>query len=95
MGGTRKGDGEDERAGRRRQGRRPDAGGGGDEKDDPKYVSLRVPKSEYDKLKRLRAKMEGKPDYSWVGSLALGAFVGLAAGLVLKRLSEPGDGDGD
>ena len=95
VGGTPEGDGEDERAGRRRQGRRPEADGGGDEKDDPKYVSLRVPKSEYDKLKRLRAKMEDKPDYSWVGSLALGAFVGLAAGLVLKRLSEPGDGDED
>ena len=38
--------------------------------------------------------MEDKPDYSWVGSLALGAFVGLAAGLALKRLAESGDGDG-
>lgn len=95
MGGTPEGDGDKERTGRRSQARRPEADGGGDEKDDSKYVSMRVPKSEYDKLKRLRAKMEGKPDYSWVGSLALGAFVGLAAGLALKRLSEQGDGDGD
>ena len=95
MGGTPEGGGEDERAGRRRQGRRPDADGGVDEKDDPKYVSLRVPKSEYDRLKRPRAKMEDKPDYSRVGSLALGAFVGRAAGLALKRLSEQGDGDED
>ena len=39
--------------------------------------------------------MEGKPDYSRVGSPALGAFVGLAAGLALKRLPEQGDGDGN
>ena len=35
--------------------------------------------------------MEKKPDYSWVGSLALGAFVGLAAGLALERLTRPDD----
>lgn len=91
--GTPGGDGADDERDRRRT-RRPAAGGDAGEKDDPKYVSLRVPKSEYDKLKRLRAKMEDKPDYSWVGSLALGAFVGLAAGLALKRLAESGDGDG-
>ena len=64
----------------------------GDEEDDePKYVSLRVPKSEYDKLKDLRGRMEKKPDYSWVSSLALGAFVGLAVGLALERLTRSDD----
>ena len=61
--------------------------------DEPKYVSLRIPKSEYDKLKDLRGRMEKKPDYSWVGSLALGAFVGLAAGLALDQLTKSGDGE--
>ena len=37
--------------------------------------------------------MGKKRSYSWVGSLALGAFVGLAAGLALKRLAESGDDD--
>lgn len=64
------------------------------EGDDPKYVSLRIPKSEYDKLKSLRGEMESRPSYSWVGSLALGAFVGLAVGLALERLTKS-DEDGD
>ena len=80
-----------DRPGRARR-RRRDTGEGEDE---PKYVSLRIPKSEYDKLKDLRGRMEKKPDYSWVGSLALGAFVGLAAGLALERLTKSGDADGE
>ena len=39
--------------------------------------------------------MEKKRDYSWVGSLALGAFVGLAAGLALERLTRSDDDDGE
>ena len=84
--------GRDERAGRGRP-RRP--AGDGEEEDEPRYVSLRVPKSEYDKLKDLRGRMEKKPDYSWVGSLALGAFVGLAAGLALERLTRSDDDNGE
>ena len=67
MGRTPKGGGMNDRADRdgdRKRVLRPAAGDNGDDKDDPKYVSLRVPKSEYDKLKKLRAKMENKPDYS-------------------------------
>lgn len=75
--------------GRKRPGR--PAKDDGTEEDEPKYVSLRVPKSEYDKLKDLRGSMEKKRDYSWVGSLALGAFVGLAAGLALERLTKSGE----
>ncbi len=55
---------------------------------DPKYVSMRVPKAEYDKLRKVREEMQRNPDYSWVSSLALGAFVGLVAGLAIKKLSE-------
>ncbi len=80
-----------DRAGRGRP--RKAAGDGEEEDGEPRYVSLRVPKSEYDKLKDLRGRMEKKPDYSWVGSLALGAFVGLAAGLALERLTRSDDGD--
>ena len=78
----------------RRQ-RRHTAADDAEGEDEPRYVSLRVPKSEYDKLKDLRGRMEKKPDYSWVGSLALGAFVGLAAGLALERLTKSGDADGE
>jgi len=52
-----------------------------EESKEPKYVSMRVPKAEYDKLRRVREELQQNPDYSWVGSLALGAFVGLVAGL--------------
>lgn len=55
---------------------------------DPKYVSMRVPKAEYDKLRKVREEMQHNPDYSWVSSLALGAFVGLVAGLAIKKLTD-------
>ena len=95
--GTSKGGRAGDRASRGRGRPRRPAKDKGVEDDEPKYVSLRVPKSEYDKLKDLRESMGKKRDYSWVGSLALGAFVGLAAGLALERLtrSDVGDGDGD
>ena len=57
-------------------------------KSKPKYVSMRIPKTEYDKLRKAREEMQHKPEYSWVGSLALGAFVGLVAGLAIKKLAE-------
>jgi len=59
-----------------------------EESDKPKYVSMRVPKTEYDKLRNARKELQQNPDYSWVGSLALGAFVGLVAGLAIKKLTE-------
>ena len=62
-----------------------------DESDRPKYVSMRIPKTEYDKLRNARAKLKQNPDYSWVGSLALGAFVGLIAGIAIKKLTETDD----
>ena len=58
-----------------------------EESKEPKYVSMRVPKAEYDKLRRVREELQQNPDYSWVGSLALGAFVGLVAGLAIRRLT--------
>ena len=63
-----------------------------EESKEPKYVSMRVPKAEYDKLRRVREELQQNPDYSWVGSLALGAFVGLVAGLAIRRLTESDDG---
>lgn len=58
---------------------------------DPKYVSMRVPKTEYDKLRKAREELQHNPDYSWVGSLALGAFVGLVAGIAIKKLVKSDD----
>lgn len=59
-----------------------------EESEQPKYVSMRVPKTEYDKLRNARKELQQHPDYSWVGSLALGAFVGLVAGLAIKELTK-------
>jgi len=58
-----------------------------EESDKPKYVSMRVPKTEYDKLRKAREELQHNPNYSWVGSLALGAFVGLVAGLAIRELT--------
>jgi|CXWL01.1.fsa_nt_gi hypothetical protein len=49
------------------------------------YINMRVPRAEYEKLKQLREKMKKNPSYSWAGSLALGAFIGLVAGLVIDE----------
>ena len=59
--------------------------------EEPKYVSMRVPKTEYDKLRRAREELQQNPDYSWVGNLALGAFVGLIAGLAIRELTRTDD----
>ncbi len=58
------------------------------EDSESKYISMRVPKTEYEKLKDARDQLKKNPDYSWVGSLALGAFIGLLAGYALKKISE-------
>ena len=52
-----------------------------------KYVNMRVPKAEYDKLKQVREQLKKNPEYSWVESLALGAFIGLLAAYVLNEIS--------
>jgi len=53
----------------------------------PRYINLRVPKPEYDKLKQARVQLTKNSDYSWVESLALGALIGLLAGIVIDELS--------
>ena len=53
---------------------------------DSKYISLRMPKAEYEKIKQVRDQLKEDPKYSWVGSLALGAFIGLMAGLVIEDI---------
>ena len=58
------------------------------EDSESKYISMRVPKTEYKKLKDARDQLKKNPDYSWVESLALGAFIGLLAGYALKKISE-------
>ena len=58
----------------------------GNASSDSKYISLRMPKVEYDKIKQVRDQLKEDPKYSWVGSLALGAFIGLMAGLVIDDI---------
>ena len=55
---------------------------------DTRYINLRVPKTEYEKLKEVREILKDDPKYSWAESLALGALVGLVACLVIDTLSE-------
>lgn len=52
------------------------------------YINVRIPKKEYEKLKQTKKMMSEKPDYSWVKNLALGALVGLVAGIVMEKISE-------
>jgi len=54
----------------------------------PRYVNLRVPKTEYEKLKQVKHHLSSDPKYSWVESLALGAVIGLMAGMILEELSK-------
>jgi len=56
-----------------------------EESDPDEYINLRVPRSEYDKVKKLRDQMKKNPSYSWAGGLALGAFIGLIAGIVIDE----------
>ena len=53
--------------------------------DPDEFINMRVPRAEYEKLKQLREKMKNTGKYSWAGSLALGAFIGLVAGLVIDE----------
>jgi len=55
---------------------------------DSKYINMRIPKTEYEKLKQARESLKVNPDYSWVESLALGAFIGLLAGYAVKKIAE-------
>ncbi|MCY4490105.1 MAG: hypothetical protein OXC46_01415 [Thaumarchaeota archaeon] len=55
---------------------------------DPRYVNLRVPKAEYEKLKQVKDHLSSDPKYSWVESLALGALIGLVAGMVIDDISK-------
>jgi len=59
---------------------------------DSKYINMRIPRTEYEKLKQARESLKENPDYSWVESLALGAFIGLLAGYAVKKLSESDQG---
>ena len=52
---------------------------------------MRVPKTEYNKLRQARETLKQYPEYSWVENLALGAFIGLVAGLAIKELTTPSD----
>lgn len=54
----------------------------------PRYINLRVPKAEYEKLKQVKEHLSSVPKYSWAESLALGAVIGLMAGMVLDELSK-------
>jgi len=49
---------------------------------------MRIPRTEYEKLKQARESLKENPDFSWVESLALGAFIGLLAGYAIKKIAE-------
>ncbi len=52
------------------------------------YVNVRMPKSEYDRLKQARDELSQQPNYSWVGHVALGVFIGFLIGLAIKAATE-------
>ncbi len=53
-----------------------------------RYINLRVPRSEYVKLKEVKDLLKNDPKYSWAESLALGALIGLVAGMVIAELKK-------
>ena len=55
---------------------------------EPRYINLRVPRTEYEKLKTVRNLLKNDPKYSWAESLALGALVGLMAVMVIDELKK-------
>lgn len=61
------------------------------ESDADEYINMRVPRTEYEKIKEVREKLKQKSDYSWAGSLALGAFVGLMAGIIVSEVLNDND----
>lgn len=55
------------------------------------YINMRIPRTEYEKIKEVREQLKKKSDYSWAGSLALGAFVGLMAGIIITEVLNDDD----
>ena len=59
--------------------------------DPDEFINMRIPRTEYEKIKEVRDRLKKKSDYSWAGSLALGAFVGLMAGIVINEVLSDND----
>jgi len=59
-----------------------------DEKD-KEYTTVTLPRSEYDKLVKLRDELKERPDYSWVGTIGLGAFIGFILGVAANATKRP------
>ena len=53
-----------------------------------RYINLRVPRTEYEKLKQVKDTLKSDPKYTWVESLALGALIGLVAGMVIDEFTK-------
>lgn len=49
------------------------------------FVNVRLPRTEYDKLKKAREMLSKQTNYSWVEHLSLGAFIGLITDLAMKK----------
>jgi len=56
---------------------------------DKDYTTVTLPRSEYEKLVKLRDELMKRPDYSWVGTIGLGAFIGFILGLAANSTKRP------
>ncbi len=57
-----------------------------DEKqEDDKYTTIRVPVKVKEQAEKLRAHLQSRPEYKWIGTLALGAVLGYAISESLRK----------
>jgi len=49
------------------------------------FTTIRVPVKVKEQAEALRGKLQGKKEYDWVGTLALGAVLGYALARILEE----------
>lgn len=49
------------------------------------YTTIRVPVSVKEQAEKLKAHLESRPEYKWIGTLALGAVLGYAISESLRK----------
>ncbi|PJC44588.1 hypothetical protein CO038_03280 [Candidatus Pacearchaeota archaeon CG_4_9_14_0_2_um_filter_39_13] len=54
-------------------------------KEEEGYTTIRVPISVKKQAEKLKAHLESRPEYKWIGTLALGAVLGYAISESLRK----------
>lgn len=56
-----------------------------EKQEDDKYTTIRVPVKVKEQAEKLRAHLQSRPEYKWIGTLALGAVLGYAISESLRK----------